>query len=202
MEQKPHKPTVIGTFRIWTPPFSDLPKQFRASLSFLLFSFTAAHAALAEGWVYFGSQTAPTHLESHDGPLAETNIVSQLLVGYSASNLLPTGEPQINHHGIFVVTPISVFQGRPGDLVYVQLAAWDKTQWGLSYSTVPKEAKGVTDTIAYYLDSNPANPPLLTFFNSSAVVPSYVPEPSKRTLLLLGAIAGFLGKRRSRSQNA
>lgn len=142
----------------------------------------------SQGYIYFGSQTAPTRLGTPDGPLAGTNIVSQLLVGYSANNLLPTGDPQLNHNGIFVVTPISVASGAPGDLVYVQLSAWDKTLWGLSYSGIPESAKGSTDVITYYLDSKPANPPLLTFFTSSAVVPSSVPEPNQFALLSLGAI--------------
>ena len=153
---------------------------------------------LADGFVYFGSQTAPTRLGTPEGPRAGTNILSQLLVGTEAGKLIPFGSPQVNFSGIFVVTPISVSLGDPGTPVFVQLAAWDKSEWGVSYAGVPDAAKGFTDVISYYLKRNPANPPILTFFNQPAVVPSSVPEPGEIALFFVGVvgICGF-AKRQS-----
>ena len=92
----------------------------RYSSCFLLFAVFTINV-VAEGYAYFGSQGAPTRIGTADGPLAGTNIVSQLLVGYNASMLLPVGTPQVNIRGIFTVTPIAVPQSNPGDLVFLQL---------------------------------------------------------------------------------
>ncbi len=143
---------------------------------------------LADGFVYFGSQTAPTRLGTPEGPRAGTNILSQLLVGTEAGKLIPFGNPQVNFSGVFVVTPISVSLGNPGTLVLVQLAAWDKSEWGVSYTGVPEAAKGFTDVISYHLDSKPANPPYITFFTQPAVVPSSVPEPGEIALFFVWVV--------------
>ncbi len=147
-----------------------------------------ASSAIAQGTFLFSNRTAPTRLGSIDGPLAGPGIWAAMLVGQSPETLVQIG-PELEHaangliRGAAVITVPGVF---PGMSAYIQMAAWDGTVWGTSYSAVPPNQVGRTDTVLHVLAGTSGGlPPIEPGFTRPAVVPP-VPEPSAWLLAMLG----------------
>jgi hypothetical protein len=143
---------------------------------------------------------APTRVGGAEGPLAGPGIWGQFLVGSSLDALLPIGYP-LEHKPGGVVIPRPSFMTvpgiPPGEVAYIQFAAWDGNAWGTVLEDVPVDQLGRTDVAATGLGGVtvpfPSGAP---YFEQPAIIPP-VPEPSSWALLLLagGALMWRVRKR-------
>jgi len=159
-----------------------------------LFLMVAASAD-GQGTFLFRNTGAPTHLGSIDGPLADSTIWAQMLVGMESNSLSPVYIP-LQHFNGRVPGPTVTVPGIPGDtLAYFQMVAWNGDLWGSSLASVPVDQVGRTDIIPLVLTFfwQPASTP---FFSQPAIVPTPVPEPSAWALGVFGALVFLLRRRR------
>lgn len=145
-----------------------------------------------QGVFRMNNYTAPTHLGSSIGPLAGTNVLSMTLAGSAPDQLVPAG-PTLSYLGGGRVRPddVSVSGVAPFQYAFVQLVAWDSTQWGTEFDKVPSWSLGKTDIVFVSLNLPNRFERWSPAFGSSAIVPTSVPEPSG--LSLLGFAGSVLG---------
>ncbi len=74
-----------------------------------------------------------------------------------------------------------------GETAYVSFAAWDSRGWGLSYSGVPVGESVRSGILTTELMIQNSEAFFQIAFPEKLVVPSAVPEPSQRALILLSA---------------
>ena len=140
-------------------------------------------AGQSQGIVTFTNVRAPTHIGSIDGPLAGLDYGGELFVGLTPDSLAPI-PPSSPHfvNGVVIGGAISIPYAFPGDLVYVQMAAWNGSLWGTDVEQAPPSQIGLTDIVPVFATiESPPIPP----FTRSAIVPP-VPEPSVWALMLCG----------------
>lgn len=129
--------------------------------------------------------TAPTRVGSSSGPLAGTNVLSMTLAGSAPDQLAPAG-PTLSYLGGGRVRPEDVFVPgvAPFQYAFVQLVAWDSTQWGTEFDKVPSWSLGRTDVVTVNLWIPNGNVRWSPTFGSSAIIPTAVPEPSGQSLVV------------------
>jgi len=157
----------------------------------LLTSFVASlslsYSAQCQGYFILSTETAPTRLNTIDGPLAGPGIWAHALAGNTADSLQPVGL-SVEHYGYgltFGIT-VTVPWANAGDTVFLQAIAWDGTSWGLNLADVPLNQIGYTDIVPITLDS-PTGPGVIPLFTQPAIVPP-IPEPSISSLLIFGVV--------------
>lgn len=161
----------------------------KTPISVLILSALMSASASAQGLFLFSNFSAPTRLGVLDGPLAGSGIWAQMLVRVFPDNLLPVGEAR-EHAGDGLVGGVVYTEvpGIPGgDLVSVQMVAWDGVLWGSALAAVPPGQLGRTDIVSVQLSSGFPFPVSAPRFTQPAIVP--IPEPS---VLALGALVGAL----------
>ena len=140
--------------------------------------------AQAQGLFVFSNPGAPTRIGSTNGPLADSTIWAQMLVGETTDSLTPVGTavPHVGNGGVFggIVTVPNIDGGRS---VYAQMLAWNGDLWGSSLAGVPLDQRGETDIVRMSL-TFPFDPQFSPFFTRGAIVP--IPEPSTWLLVMLG----------------
>jgi len=141
------------------------------------------------------NETAPTHVGAMDGPLAGPGIWAQALGGFATNSLIPINASVEHLGGGYVLRSMIVPWADVGQTIFVQMAAWDGTVWGNSFSAVPPDQFGYTDIVPVFLVS-PTSPTDFPQFTQSAIVP--VPEPSAFALIGLSGLALLLFRRRNR----
>lgn len=147
-----------------------------------------------QGYFDFRNGGAPTRVGSIDGPLAESNIVSQILAGVDGLTLTPVGDPMPNHLGVIVTRNIvEVPFLNTQDTAFVRYAAWDASIWGMDYRKVPSGAVGISSLSTVFLYQKDRDAYLTPVFQGGVVVPLSVPEPE--TVVLFGCWALFVGFR-------
>jgi hypothetical protein len=150
-----------------------------------------------QGLFVFSNPGAPTRIGSTNGPLADSTLWAQMLVGETADSLTPVGTavPHVRNGGVFggIITVPNIEGARS---VYAQMLAWNGDLWGTSLAAVPLEQRGETDIVRMSL-AFPFDPLASPFFTRGAVVP--IPEPSTWLLAMLGtgALVVRFGRRRS-----
>ncbi len=153
-----------------------------------------------QGVFRMDNSTAPTYIGSTNGSLAGSNVLSITLAGSTPDNLLPAG-PTIDYFSNGRIRPVDVsVPGIPGlQYAFVQLVAWDSSQWGSEFETVPKSDLGKTDIVQVSLNLPNRFERWSPRFGSSAIVPTSVPEPSKFAMVGLGL--SLIGLSASRCRN-
>lgn len=153
----------------------------------------------ADGFFEFANYSAPTYIGSREGPRAGQNVVSLPLVGLSYDSLSPIGDSHSNINGSGVVAPylVNVSYAGPDDTVFVRLAAWNASQFGVNISSVPSFAIGYSDVVQVHLSTSPFQVYQRPQFMQSAIVPTTVPESSLLVLAAVGAVAMFSLRRRT-----
>ena len=142
-----------------------------------------------QGYFQFQGGGAPTRVGSIDGPLAESNIVSQILAGVDGLTLTPVGDPKPNHFGIIVTRNIvEVPFLNTQDTAFVRYAAWDASIWGMDYRKVPSEDVGISSLSTVFLYQKDRDAYLNPVFHGAVVVPFSVPEPGSVVLAGLGFV--------------
>jgi hypothetical protein len=141
----------------------------------------------ADGYVWFRIYEPPVRIGSTDGPIAESPIVAQSLVGADSASLHPVGEPSPLIHGSVWGKSVLVVGLQYGSIAALQIAAWDSSKWGFNFNDVPAYAIGKSSIGSIYinLDENELPPPqgIHSFF-----VPVSVPEPNGAILLAIGGL--------------
>ena len=152
--------------------------------------------ACGQGVFDFFNDTAPTHLGTFDGPLAGQGIWAQALGGFTTNSLMPVGVPVEHGAGglLSYIQEIQVPWAPPRAIIFVQMAAWDGTLWGTSFTAVPANQIGFTDVVSVGLVT-PTGNTQSPQFTQPAIVPA-VPEPSVLVLAVLGG-AILIFRRRS-----
>ena len=160
----------------------------------------AAPRLSAQGYFRFQSGDGPTRVGSADGPLAEGNIVSQILAGVDGLSLTPVDIPKPNHLGIITVRNIvEVPFLQTQDTAFVRFAAWDASIWGLNYQEVPSYAVGISSLTTVFLHQENDDNFLTPRFHGAVIVPQTIPEASTYGLLALGmGIFGIITRNASR----
>ncbi len=146
-----------------------------------------AAVARGQGEVWFNNSGARTRMGTTDGPLADGNILAQMLLGLNSNSLSPVGVPRVHLQGL-VIGGTVIVPDIPGLTdVYMQMAAWNAQLWGSLLADVPVNQIGWTDTISVFLVW-PFDPASRPFFNQPAIVPVPVPEPAAWALGVLGTL--------------
>jgi hypothetical protein len=161
--------------------------------------FVSAIHCWGQGVFLFFNASAPTHLESIDGPLAGPGIWAQMLAGATPDELSPVSV-SLQHGGdglVGGIFPVTV----PGinclEQAYIQMVAWDGSYWGSELAGVPENQLGRTDIVPHILTGCYNLPVGAPRFTQPAIVPP-IPEPSVWALALVGGAALFLWARASR----
>ena len=168
--------------------FGDI--AMKVLILLVLLTVTSRLQASDPGAIIFLNSTAPTRLETLDGPLAGPGIWAQLLAGLTPDDLVPIGV-SVEHAGqgiVYggIVEALNIPCSDPG---YVQMVAWDG-YWGTELDAVPQLQLGFTDIVREGFGCQAFDPVKRPDFTQSAVVP-LVPEPSTLVLTGLG-LGGWL----------
>lgn len=141
----------------------------------------------ADGYIWFKMYEPPIRIGSSDGPLADSPMVAQPLVGAEGSSLIPVGDPYPVIHGFIEGRAVFIAGLEYGTTAALQIAAWDSSKWGFSFNDVPAYAIGKSSIGSIYInvDKNELPPPqgVHSFF-----VPVSVPEPNGAILLTIGGL--------------
>ena len=154
---------------------------------------------LADGYFKLSNSETPTRLDSTTGPRAGSNVVSMALVGSVASTLIPVGDPIHNLQGGGIILPalVDVPFANDGDSVFVEMAVWDASKWGLRYDKVPPAFVGYSDVVSVALSGAHSDAYSSPLFTRAAIVPQSVPEPSEVAMLVMGlGVIGWQAWRR------
>ena len=150
-------------------------------VTLLLIGFPAL--ARCQGQFSYSNISAPTRIGTADGPLAGAGIWGQMLVGLASNSLVPVGSP-MEHLGGRIFQGSTTLPWVPGDSdAFVQMVAWDGTQWGTSLNGVPNDQIGRSDIVLHFFTQDP-QPFFAPRFNTPAIVP--IPEPSNWILATVG----------------
>jgi hypothetical protein len=152
----------------------------------------------SQGTFLAANFTAPTRLDTADGPLANSDFWAHFLVGGTPETLLPIWLSAPHHMDGTVGGAVSVSVPEIACLetAYIQMVAWDGRYWGTSLENVPVDQLGRTDIVPHVLTGCNNLPVGAPQFIQPAVVPA-IPEPSMVTFCLLGSMlasAGYLGR--------
>lgn len=141
----------------------------------------------ADGYIWFRVYEPPIRIGSPDGPIAESPIVVQPLVGAEGTSLVPVGEASPVIHGFINGKAVFVAGLEYGTTAALQLAAWDSSKWGLNFNDVPAYAVGKSSIGWIYInvDKNELPPPVGVH---TLFVPVSVPEPSRSVLMAIGGL--------------
>ncbi len=168
-------------------PHLTAPCRIIGLLVVCLGLLVAAPRLSVQGYFRFQGGDGPTRVGSADGPLAEGNIVSQILAGVDGLSLTPVDVPKPNHLGIITIRNIvEVPFLQTQDTAFVRFAAWDASIWGMSYREVPPYAVGISSLTTVFLHQQNADNFLNPVFHGAVIVPQTIPEPSTYWLLALG----------------
>jgi hypothetical protein len=144
----------------------------------LLWLCTTASDLNGQGYFRFQAGDGPTRVGSADGPLAGSNVVSQILAGVDGITLTPVGVPMQNYMGIIPVRNIvEVPFLNPQDAAFVRFAAWDESIWGMNYKKVPSDAVGISSLATVFLHQKDDESYIIPRFQGAVIVPQSVPEP-------------------------
>lgn len=160
-----------------------------------LFLIVSLNHVQGQGTFTFNNPFAQTRLGSLDGPLAQTNIYAQMLVGLTPDSLTPVGPTARHVNGSAFNSYITVPGINGGMTAYIQMVAWDSLLWGTSLANVPLNQLGRTDIVPHIL-SYPTDSPFSPLFQQPAIVP--VPEPAVFALLALGGAVAWALRRKPR----
>jgi hypothetical protein len=166
------------------PPHRRLART--RSIFFALYLLVSGRV-LGQGTFAFYNPGAPTLL--NNGQTAGPGIWAQALVGLTNDSLTPLGYP-VQHRvgGIVYPQSIAVPFAPAYSYVQVQMAVWDGTVWGTSFTSIPPSQLGFTDVVPVFLvqfyDVHFYSP----LFTQAAVLPP-VPEPSVSALAMAGMAA-------------
>ena len=181
-------------------PPSSAPFRGLSFLVACLGLLVVAPSLSAQGYFQFQHGGGPTRVGSADGPLAEGNIVSQILAGVDELSLTPVDIPKPNHLGIITVRNIvEVPFLQTQETAYVRYAAWDASIWGMNYREVPPYAVGISSLSTVFLYQKDRDAYLTPIFQGAVIVPLSVPEPSTYWLLAFGmGLVGVMPRTTSR----
>lgn len=173
-----------------------IPLRFLYTLS--AFSILLMGLCKGDGVFEFANFSAPIRIGSQDGPQAGSNIVALPLVGLASDSLTPIGAPHnsLNSTGVIAPYLVNVSYAGPTDSVFVRIAAWDSTQFGLNFSAVPVSSIGLSDTVRVFLSPAPFQAYQRPPFQLSPVVPVTVPEPGQWLLISIGILVVLITRRR------
>ena len=110
-----------------------------------------ASPASGQGKFAFNNIAARTHIGSLDGPLADSDIWAEPLVGLTPETLMPLGIAVQHYAGLVPRVTFTVPGVQPCEFAYVQMVAWDGSLWGTSLAQVPPDQLGRTDTLHIFL---------------------------------------------------
>ncbi len=127
--------------------------------------------AQGQGLFSYSNFSAPTRIETIDGPLAGRGIWAQMLVGLTFDSLMPVA-PVVEHrtNGFVAGGGIVAVPGLPGGTrAFIQMWAWDGARWGTDLAQVPADQFGKTDIVPIFLtySFDPALPSCLRKVPSS-----------------------------------
>ena len=159
--------------------------------------FLLPFLAAAQGRLEVFNPGARTRVGSLLGPEAGSGYWGQMLAGLTPDSLTPVGMP-VEHNLVtgLIFGGVVEVPGIDGNMVaYIQMWAWNGTQWGTSLDAVPPDQFGKTDIVPLRL-SYSFDPAFAPRFTVPAVVP--IPEPSTVALAVVGAGALWFATRARR----
>ena len=142
---------------------------------------------LGHGYFKFSKLGPLVTVGYENGPIADSSILAQVFAGRTLEDLRPVGSPLPFTNGRIFNTLIDVPFMAVGETAYVSFAAWDSRGWGLSYSGVPVGESVRSGILTTELMIQNSEAFFQIAFPEKLVVPSAVPEPSQRALILLSA---------------
>ena len=165
--------------------------------------FLALPSLLGDGYFKFSKLGPLVTVGYENGPVADSEVLAQVFAGRTPDDLHAVGSPIPFTNGRIFNTLVEVPFMDVGEIAYVNFAAWDSTKWGLTYSGVPAEESVKSSTLTTQLRVQTSDSFLQIAFPEKLVVPSTVPEPSSKALLILSvSIFGWRMLRAAVSRSA